>query len=72
MTKRFLSRKEASDYCTSKGTPAAVATLAKYVTVGGGPEYQSFGRFPRYTAESLDAWIASRLTPPRSNSSRGA
>ncbi len=67
---RYRSRKEASEYCGNKGCPISVATLAKYATTGGGPVFRSFGRFPRYTDEDLDAWIASRLSPPADVTSR--
>ena len=68
----FMSRRETSEYCHSQGLPAAVATLAKYATIGGGPEFQLFGRFPRYTKEAVDAWIASRLSAPRRSTSEAA
>lgn len=69
MPTRFLSRREASEYLSSLGLPVAVATLAKYATVGGGPEFQSFGRFPRYLPEALDRWAESRLSAPRKSTS---
>jgi len=47
----------------------ATATLAKYATVDGGPEFRSFGRFPRYSEEALDVWIASKLSKPRRSTS---
>ena len=72
MNKPFMSRQETAEYCSSQGLPVAVATLAKYATVGGGPEFQLFGRFPRYTKPAVDAWIASRLSAPRCNTSQAA
>jgi hypothetical protein len=67
--KQYLSRKEASEYLKSRGLPVAVATLAKYATVGGGPEFHSFGRFPRYSVDALDAWIGGKLSKPRRSTS---
>jgi hypothetical protein len=68
-TKQYLSRREASEYLASRGLRTAVATLAKYATIGGGPEFRSFGRFPRYEPSALDAWIKSKLTDPRRSTS---
>ena len=67
--KQYLSRKEASEYLKSRGLPVAVATLAKYATVGGGPEFHSFGRFPRYSVDALDDWVAAKLSKPRHSTS---
>jgi len=67
--KRYLSRQQASEHLLEQGLPAAVATLAKLAVVGGGPEFQKFGRFPRYTVDALDAWAASKLSPARRSTS---
>jgi hypothetical protein len=69
-TNRLLNRKEASSYLHDLGAPVAVATLAKYATIGGGPTISYFGRFPRYKINDLDAWIASKLSAPRRSRSR--
>ena len=69
MPTRFLNRREASEYLSGLGLPVAVATLAKYATVGGGPEFQSFGRFPRYRPEALQRWAEARLSAPRKSTS---
>ena len=72
MTARLLSRQEAASYCQSRGFPVAPASLAKYASVGGGPEFRKFSRFPRYSIEALDAWISSKLSAPRANPSQAA
>ena len=72
MNARLLSRQEAASYCQEKGFPVAPASLAKYASVGGGPEFHSFGRFPRYSTEALDRWLASKLSAPRANTSQAA
>jgi hypothetical protein len=36
--------------------------LAKLASVGGGPEFQRFGRVPLYAPEALDRWADSRLS----------
>jgi hypothetical protein len=65
----YLRRKEASEYCTARGLPVAPATLAKYATLGGGPEFRKFSRFPLYEQVALDCWIESKLTGPRRSTS---
>jgi hypothetical protein len=69
MSTIYFSRRGASQYLNDRGLQVAVATLAKYATVGGGPEFQSFGRFPRYTQEALDRWAAAKLSAPRRSTS---
>lgn len=63
----YLSRQEAAKYLINRGIPCCVATLAGYASRGGSPEFQKFGRKPLYTAEALDKWIESRLSPAKSN-----
>jgi hypothetical protein len=65
----YLRRKAASEYCTARGFPVAPATLAKYATLGGGPEFRKFSRFPLYELPALDRWIESKLTGPRRSTS---
>lgn len=57
---KLLTRKEASAYLNERGHRIAVATLATMATRGDGPEITYAGRFPRYTPEDLDAWMARR------------
>ena len=61
--KCYLSRQQASEHLLEQGLPAAVATLAKLAVVGGGPEFQKFGRFPRYTVDALDALGSEQAEP---------
>jgi hypothetical protein len=65
----YLRRKAASEYCTARGLPVAPATLAKYATLGGGPEFRKFSRFPVYEPAALDRWIESKLTGSRRSTS---
>lgn len=62
---RFLSRKEAAAYLCKKWFAITAGTLAKYASVGGGPEYypSPSGKGGRvgYTKESLDAWATGRF-----------
>lgn len=57
-----LRRTEASAYLLQvHGLPIAVATLAKYATLGGGPGFQKAGITPLYPRDELDAWALQRL-----------
>ena len=66
---KFLSRKEAAQYLTERGLRTAPSYLQKLATVGGGPEYQRFGKYAVYTAISLDTYVESKLSAPRSSTS---
>jgi hypothetical protein len=69
-TDRFLNRDEAAAYVRSKGLPCAKLTLQKLASVGGGPEFQKFGRFPVYRVDLLDAWIERKLGDPRAETDK--
>jgi hypothetical protein len=62
MRKPRLRRAEASEYLMqAHGLPVAVATLAKWATVGGGPGFQKAGVTPLYPRDELDRWATERL-----------
>jgi len=62
-TSRLLRRKAASEYLhEAHGWNCAHSTLAKYAVIGGGPAFRRIGRFPYYTPEHLDEWVASKLS----------
>jgi hypothetical protein len=70
LDKPRLRRGEASSYLEQKhGVTVAVATLAKYATVGGGPAFNLFGHFPMYEPATLDAWAKERLGRARTSTS---
>ena len=60
----YLRRKEAAAYIKSKLGYGATAYLAKLATVGGGPEIVYASRFPLYSVDALDEWIAAQLSQP--------
>jgi hypothetical protein len=65
LRKPRLRRWEAAEYLKLvHGIEVAPATLAKWVTVGGGPEFQKVNRTPLYPVASLDAWATEKLTAP--------
>lgn len=67
---RLLRRKQAARYLTeTHGVPTAPQTLAKLATVGGGPLYRKFGRFPLYDVNDLDNWVAHKLSVKRRSTS---
>ena len=70
LDKPRLRRCEASTYLEQKhGLTVAVATLAKYATLGGGPAFNLFGRFPLYEPSTLDAWASQKLGRARTSTS---
>ena len=71
--KRRLNPVEASAYLAEvHNVPVAVATLSKWRCVGGGPEFLKFGRYVMYPRDSLDEWVARKLSQPyRSTSQAG-
>lgn len=68
-SKIYLSRPEAAVYVGRQGLRITKGTLAKMATLGGGPEYSVFCGRAYYLPQSLDAWIASRLSAPRRSTS---
>ena len=72
-THRFLRRKAASQYLEETwGVNRAPSTLAKYAVIGGGPTFRRAGRVPLYSADDLDEWVASKLSPPMRSTSDAA
>ncbi len=70
MKTRYFQRKEASRYLTEdRGLPTANSYLQKLATVGGGPEYQRYGKYAVYTQAALDAYADSKLSTPRHSTS---
>ena len=62
LRKPRLRRSEASRYLElAHGVKVAPATLAKLATVGGGPPYHKFGRWPLYPVPELDRYACERL-----------
>lgn len=70
LSKPRLRRHEASEYLAmAYGIPISPATLATYVTRGGGPAYQKVNRIPLYPREALDDWATEKLGELRGSSS---
>jgi hypothetical protein len=69
LDRKMLSRDAAAEYVRRRDIPLETSTLAKYASVGGGPEMRKFGRRVLYETDALDAWIESKLTPPRRSTS---
>lgn len=67
MNPNYMRRADAAKYLQDRVQAYTAATLAKLATVGGGPRFQLLGRFPVYTAEALDEWLASKTGPVVSN-----
>lgn len=63
LRKPRLRRDEASEYLLlMHGVPVAKATLAKWASVGGGPNFEKLGPTPLYSRTELDAWVIAKLT----------
>ena len=69
-TRVRLRRFEASRYLkVQHGVTVSVSTLAAFACRGGGPVYETFGRYPMYLPDELDRWVAGRLGQRRKNTS---
>jgi hypothetical protein len=59
----LLRRCKAAEYIRENwGIPCEPRTLAKLMTVGGGPLVRKAGRIPLYEKSDLDAWASARLS----------
>jgi hypothetical protein len=65
----FLRTLAAGAYLKGKYGVGAPKTLAKLRVVGGGPEFQYFGRIPVYTVRNLDRWAKDKLGPQQRSTS---
>jgi hypothetical protein len=59
-----LDTRQAAAFLTERGYKTSAATLNKRRCVGGGPEFELFGRRPLYTEKALLEWVRGRTTPP--------
>jgi len=67
---RYLSPTEAEEFLRDElGLPVKATTLAKYRCLGGGPRFELFGRFPKYTQPWLREWARSRIKGPKRSTS---
>lgn len=67
--RQFMRRRDAAKYLTEHGFPVAANTLMKLASVGGGPVFRKFGRWPVYQPADLDDWARSRLSEPMRSTS---
>jgi hypothetical protein len=58
-------------YLGTCGIKCSAATLAKFASVGGGPEMVKFGGRVLYTTDALDRWISQRAIVRRDTSDPG-
>jgi hypothetical protein len=59
--KKYLNRNEAAEYLRGIGVRASPATLAGYVSRGGGPRFLKLGPRVLYTTAYLDQWAESSV-----------
>lgn len=70
LRKPRLRRWEAAEYLKlAHGIEVAPTTLAKYVTIGGGPAFNKSLRTPLYPTDELDRWAVERLGTLRKSTS---
>lgn len=62
--KEIYRRNEAAAY-----TGLAAATLAKLASIGGGPKFRHYGRWPVYHKDDLDKWLAARTSGLKASTS---
>ena len=65
----YLRRDKAAEYLQERFGAYTLGTLEKLASIGGGPKFRKFGRFPVYTPADLDEWAMSRMSPPVSSTS---
>jgi hypothetical protein len=68
-SERRRDTRQAAAFLTDLGFKTAPATLNKLRCVGGGPEFELWGRRPLYTDLSLLRWAQARTTPVRRSTS---
>jgi len=70
--KQRFNPPEAVEYLLeAHGVPVAQATLNKLRSVGGGPQFQKFGRAVLYPRTALDSWAIAKLGKPLCNTAGG-
>ena len=70
-TEKKLRTRGAASFLTDHGYQIAPATLDKLACIGGGPEYETWGRFRLYSPPKLLAWAHARSRVKRSTSDPG-
>ena len=69
LDKEYLNTYEAEYYINNvKGLQTTANTLRTLVTRGGGPKFHKWGRAVRYTKQTIDEWVASRMSELKNNS----
>lgn len=69
LDKEYLNTYEAEYYINNvKGLQTTANTLRTLVTRGGGPKFHKWGRAVRYTKQTIDDWVASRMSELKDNS----
>lgn len=68
-SERRRDTRQAAQFLTDLGYRTASATLNKLRCVGGGPEFELWGRRPLYTDMSLLRWAQGRTTSMRRSTS---
>jgi hypothetical protein len=60
--KAYLSTAEAAEFLKSIGCPISAPSLATMRSMGTGPIFRRFGRFPKYEPQALREFVEARLS----------
>jgi len=66
---QFFTTKQAAEYMAVRGVHRTAGTLEVARVVGGGPRFRKDGRKVIYDRQSLDEYIAARLSRPLASTS---
>jgi hypothetical protein len=65
----LLRRDATAEALTAAGYPTAKSTLAWFASMGGGPPFQRYGKYPLYRWGGALAWAQERLSRPVNSTS---
>jgi len=66
----YYDTEEAAEYLTNeRGVRTARRTREKLRSIGGGPRFRHFGRFPRYRQDWLDEYAKTRISGTKRSTS---
>lgn len=72
MDEVMQDRREIAATLTAMGFKTSPKTLAKLASIGGGPEYHTFGNRTLYKPSKAIAWAKGKLSAARASTSQAA
>lgn len=67
--RRFLTRREATDYINALGLPMGRNQLTQLAWSGGGPLFSKFGGRAMYRVADIEAWLEEQMSGSVTNTS---